>query len=300
MENNQQLATTGTKAVSQFLNQKNVLDKFANLLGEKAQGFIASVITIVNSNHLLKNATNESIYSAALMAATLDLPLNQNLGFAYIVPFNNTKKGVQEAQFQLGFKGIKQLAIRSGLYKTLIAKEVYEGQIIEDESFLGYHFDWKGKSSDTIVGYANYFELTTGYSSTFYMTIDQIKAHAKKYSQTYKKGFGLWNDDFHKMALKTVSKLHLNSGEAPLSIEMQKAQIADQSVIKNVDTMEVEYIDNQQPTPEEIDEAKAIENCRNFIDKCKTVKELEQCQSDATEFGLLFEYEDKMNKLTTK
>jgi len=118
MEN--QLATTGTKAVSQFLNQKNVLEKFADLLGTKAQGFIASVISAVNSSELLKNATNESVYAAALMAATLDLPVNQNLGFAYFVPFNNRKANKQECQFMVGYKGFIQLAMRSGQFKTYL------------------------------------------------------------------------------------------------------------------------------------------------------------------------------------
>jgi len=240
MEN--QLATTGTKAVSQFLNQKNVLEKFADLLGTKAQGFIASVISAVNSNDLLKNATNESIYAAALMAATLDLPVNQNLGFAYFIPFNNRKQNKQECQFQIGYKGFIQLAMRSGQFKTISATPIYENQLVSENPLTGFIFDFT-KKGQNVIGYAAYFSLINGFEKTLYMSVDELKKHGVQYSQTFKKDFGLWKDNFDAMAQKTVIKLLL-SKYAPLSIEMQKAQIADQGVIRNVDTMEVEYVDN--------------------------------------------------------
>lgn len=248
MENNQQLATTGTKAVSQFLNQSNVLQKFADLLGTKAQGFIASVITIVNSNDKLKNATNESIYSAALMAATLDLPLNQSLGFAYIVPYNNTKLKKQEAQFQLGWRGFVQLAQRSGQYKNIAAVPIFKGQIVSENPLTGYEFDFTVQSNE-VIGFASYFRLINGFEKTLYMTKEQVNEHAKKYSQSYnsKEDWivkqSRWSVDFESMALKTVIKL-LISKFGPMSIEMQKAQIADQGIIRDVDTMQVEYVDN--------------------------------------------------------
>lgn len=246
MENNQQLATqtTGTKAVSQFLNQSNVLEKFAQLLGTKAQGFIASVISAVNSNDLLKGATQESVYSAALMAATLDLPVNQNLGFAYFVPFNNRKANKQECQFMVGYKGFIQLAMRSGQFKTISATPIYENQLVSENPLTGFVFDFS-KKGQSIIGYAAYFSLINGFEKTLYMSVEDLKKHGVAYSQTFKKGFGLWNDNFDAMAQKTVIKLLL-SKYAPLSIEMQKAQIADQGVIRNHDTMEVDYVDNSK------------------------------------------------------
>ena len=244
MENNQQLATTGTKAVSQFLNQSNVLQKFADLLGTKAQGFIASVISAVNSNDLLKGATNESVYSAALMAATLDLPVNQNLGFAYFIPFNNRKANKQECQFQIGYKGFIQLAMRSGQFKTISATPIYENQLVSENPLTGFVFDFT-KKSQNIIGYAAYFSLINGFEKTLYMNVEELKKHGVTYSQTFKKGFGLWNDNFDAMAQKTVIKLLL-SKYAPLSIEMQKAQIADQGVIRDVETMQVDYVDNSK------------------------------------------------------
>jgi recombination protein RecT len=297
------LATTGTKAVSQFLNQENVLKKFADLLGTKAQGFIASVITIVNSNDKLKNATNESIYSAALMAATLDLPLNQSLGFAYIVPYNNTKLRIQEAQFQLGYKGLKQLAQRSGQIFRLHETDVRDGELINQNRLTGdIEFKWiedyNTRQALPIIGYVSYFKTVIGFESTLYMSKNEIENHAKRYSQSYKSGFGVWKDDFDSMAKKTVCKLNIQRN-APMSIEMQKAVIADQGIIRNIDTMEVEYPDNTKEitTPLEIDEAKAIQNCEDFINNAKTVEELEQCKVDAETFGLNIEYSFKLDEL---
>lgn len=126
-----------------------------------------------------------------------------------------------------------------------------EGEISKHDRLSGeIEFNWiqyeTERESKQIIGYVSYFELLNGFNSTFYMTKANVDKHAKKYSQTFKKGFGVWKDDFDLMALKTVTKLNL-SKNAPLSVEMQKAIIADQSVVKNVnedDTIEVDYIDN--------------------------------------------------------
>lgn len=291
---------TGIKQISNFLNNPNVLEKFSNILGEKAQGFISAVLTIVNQSDNLKQASPESVYTSALLAASLDLPINPNFGFAYIVPYWNGKTKKQEAQFQIGYKGLKQLAIRSGQFKTIIAKEVYEGQLIDDNNtILGYTFNWSGKTSDKVIGYVSYFQLLTGYESTYYMPIENIQKHALKYSQTFKKGFGLWSDDFDKMALKTVSKLHLNSGEAPLSIEMQKVVIADQSVIKNAETMEVEYVDN---TPLSIEDQNRIAERNSLIDFIRKAKDTEglellEVEIDRSDDELVMIYEEKKKEI---
>ena len=200
------IATTGTKSLSNFLAQDNVKKKFSDVLGEKANGFITSILGAVNSSDQLKNAEQSSIYTSALMAATLDLPINQNFGFAYLVPFNDRKSGKQLCQFMLGYKGLRQLAIRSGLYKELDAKAVYEGQKIDDNSFSGYHFDWKKKSSEKVIGYVSYFKLTSGYENMFYMSIEEVTAHGKKYSQTLKKDL----DTGLIISINKPSKRYLN------------------------------------------------------------------------------------------
>lgn len=268
----QSVKSNGTKLVSNFLQSKSILDKFTSLLGDKAQGFITSIITIVNQSKELQNATHESIYTAALMAASLDLPLNQNLGFAYIVPYNNNKADLQEAQFQMGWKGFVQLAQRTGLYKNISATAILEGQIISDNPLFGYEFDFNVKS-DIVVGYASYFRLLNGFEKVFYMSIEDIQKHAKKYSQTYKSDKdwvvkkSRWSQDFDSMALKTVIKL-LISKFGPMSIEMQKAIISDQSVIKNIDTMEVDYVDNTSLSIEQTNINSERNSLINFINKC--------------------------------
>lgn len=244
--------------IQSFLRSDLITNKLKEILGKKTSTFTTSVIQIVNSSDMLKKAEPTTVLNAALLATTLDLPLNNSLGFAYIVPFNNKQSDGSfkvEAQFQLGYKGFQQLAIRSGLFNELDSKVVYEGQVVEDDSFLGYHFEWKNKTSDVVIGYAAYFKLSTGFESTFYMSKEEVEKHAKKYSQTYKKGFGNWKDDFDKMAKKTVIKLLLNSGKAPLSIDMQRAVEFDQSVITDYgddNTIEAEYVDNPQEMEAEV------------------------------------------------
>jgi recombination protein RecT len=216
-----------------YFEQPKVQDKFRQLLGEKAQGFVTSVLQVIASNKLLTSASPESIYKAAAVAAILDLPINQSLGFAYIVPYG------REAQFQLGYKGLIQLAQRSGQFKTIAAAPVFEGQLREEDPLTGYKFDWKAKNSENIIGYAAYFSLINGFEKTSYMSLEQITAHGKRFSKTF--GNGPWKSDFDAMATKTVLKLLL-SKFAPLSIAMQKAVVADQGVVKsvNTDTLEVE------------------------------------------------------------
>jgi recombination protein RecT len=279
------------KNIQQLLQSDMVKGRLQEILGKRSSTFATAVIQIANSNDLLKKAEPTSILNAALLSTTLDLPLNNSLGFAYLVPFNNKQKDGTyrvEAQFQLGAKGIQQLAIRSGQYSELESKVVYEGQVVEDDSFIGYHFDWKAKSSDKVIGYASYFKLLSGFSTTFYMTLAEIEEHAKKYSQTYKKGFGNWKDDFDKMARKTVMKLLLNSGKAPLSIEMRNAINADQSVVKNYDgeeTIDVDYVDNTQPQKVEIsDEEKAIAQFKEVLLTISNLDELKSMEESADTF----------------
>ena len=236
------------KTLKSILASDSMKQRIEEVLGKNAGTFAASLVQIANSNDMLKTAEPTSIIGAAMTAATLNLPLNNSLGQAYIVPFNQKQKDnsyIVKAQFILGYKGLKQLAVRSGQFRSLYAKEVYEGQKVEDDSFLGFKFDWKNKISGKVIGYASFFELVNGFTSTFYMSKEEAESHGKKFSQTYKKGYGLWADDFDKMALKTVSKLHLNGGEAPLSIEMQSAITKDQAAItvEEDGTEELTYVD---------------------------------------------------------
>jgi len=267
-----QIAKQDTKAL---FERDDVKRKFQEMLGKKSTSFITSVLQIVASNELLKNAEPNSIYQAASVAATLDLPLNNNLGFAYIVPYNQKQKDgtyKQVAQFQLGYKGFIQLAQRSGQFKTISASPIYEGQISENNPLTGIVFDFKTKKSDTIIGYASYFKLLNGFESTYYMSLEDVKKHGKKFSQTFKKGFGLWNDDFDSMAIKTVIKLLL-SKYAPLSVDMQRAVISDQAIINDANTLDVSYSDNTEVA---ID--KEVERVKLMLSDCKTQADVDTLQ----------------------
>lgn len=292
MENNNTPATTNQAVektpatVKAFFEKSNVKAKFEEMMGKRASQFITSVLQIAATN-LPKDVDPMSVYNAAAVAATLDLPLNNNLGFAYIVSYNEKYQDPADgqwkkrpvAQFQLGYKGFKQLALRTGQFALLNNTDVREGEMTKQNRQSGeLEFEWiqdhATRESKKVVGYLSYFKLLNGFEQTFYMPIETIEAHAKKYSQSFRSGFGLWKDDFPSMALKTVTKLNL-SKNAPLSIEMQKAMIVDQAVIKNDEGTEVTYVDaevvpQQKLTPEEIE----IDRQKQMISDCKTLSEL--------------------------
>lgn len=230
-----------------FFAKPVVAQKLNELLGKNAQSFATSVLQIVNSNDMLKNAEPSTVFSAACMAATLNLPINNSLGFAYIVPFRNNKANRTEAQFQLGYKGFIQLAQRSGQFKRINACAIYS-QDTEQDVYERLTSLLPKKPTGQITGYIAYFQLLNGYEAHLSMSIDELDAHANKYSQTAKKGFGVWKDNFDAMAQKTVIKLLL-SKQAPLAIDTPLATAiqADQSVI--VDG-EYQYSDNQEQAQE--------------------------------------------------
>lgn len=275
MSNLVQNNSTASVTTKSLFARPDVQAKMAEMLGKRSTSFITSVLQIVNSNDLLKKSEPNSVYHAAMVAATLDLPINNSLGMAYIVPFQNRSKNIVEATFQIGAKGFVQLALRSGQFKTISYTEVYEGQLISENPLTGFEFDFTKKISDKVVGYASYFKLLNGFESTYYMSTEQVNKHALRYSQTYKKGYGQWKDDFDAMAKKTVLKLNL-SKFAPLSVEMQNAIQADQAVIKDSETMDVTYTDNTDATVVTINiEDKETERLKSLISQCKTTTELE-------------------------
>ena len=235
-----------------MLSNESVKLRFKEILGQKAPGFISSILSVTNSNTLLQKADPQSIMNAAVIAATLDLPINGSLGFAYIVPYKD------QAQFQIGYKGLVQLAMRSGQYKTINVAEVYEGEIKSENRFTG-EYEFGEKTSDKVVGYMAYFRLTNGFEKYMYMTREEAERHGKKYSQTFKRGIGLWATDFDAMAKKTVLKMLL-SKFGILSIEMQRGIQFDQSIvhgdINNIEEATAEYVDNE---PAQIEPAKPTE-----------------------------------------
>ena len=264
MENNQPQKSPAS-LIKEFMTQPNVTAKFQELLGKKSTGFITSVLQLCNGTKLAQ-CEPKMIYQAAAMAAMLDLPLNPNLGFAYIIPYKesymgtdpNTGKPVKVEilvpQFQMGYKGFIQLAQRSGQFKNINVTDVKEGEIKEFDRLKGeIEFDWDttpGRGLKKTIGFAGYFSLINGFEKTLYMSVEQMQEHSKKYSKTFNQNSSKWKTEFEAMATKTVIKLLL-SKYAPLAIEtIQQAAIADQAIIKQIEggfeTVEFEYIDNNK------------------------------------------------------
>lgn len=295
---NQLTTQQQASSIQQLLNTDKVKNRLSEILGRKASTFATSVIQIAHSNDLLKNADPQSILNAALMATTLDLPLNNTLGFSYIVPFRNNKTGQTEAQLQLGYRAYIQLAQRSGQFKRINVTDVREGELIANDRLSGeIKFEWlpdseRGKKE--VVGYVAYFELLNGYSHTLYMTVGELEHHAKKYSQTYKNGYGMWKNEFDGMCKKTMLKLLL-SKYAPLSVEMQMAIRSDQGVIRDYDgqeTIDVDYVDNSEPATATIEISEAeqeTQRLKDALENTTTIAEL-----DSHSFGELTEEQAKL------
>lgn len=215
--------------IQSLINQDSVKKRFEEMLGKRSASFISSVVSAVSTNKALQEADPMSVVSAAAIAASLDLPINPSLGFAYIVPYRD--KGVPVAQFQVGYRGFIQLGMRSGQYEAMNAAIVYEGDLIENNRFTGsMKFRAGERTSDKIVGYVFYFKLLNGFEKYTYISKENAEKHGKQYSQSYKKGFGKWIDDFDAMALKTVIKQGLSKWGI-LSVEIQRALETDQAAI---------------------------------------------------------------------
>lgn len=211
-------------------------------LGDKelARQFVADITTVVSQNPLLQNCDTGTILSAGLMATSLKLPLTNSLGFAYVIPYGN------KAQFQLGWKGLVQLAQRSGQFKRLGVRDVHKGEYVGQDDFGEDLFKFSHEyDNEEIVGYYAYFELLNGFTKSIYWTKQQCEKHARRYSKSYGNGTATdnWTNMFDVMAEKTVMK-QLLSKYAPLSVELQRAIVSDQAVLKQ-DLSVGEYVDNE-------------------------------------------------------
>lgn len=228
-----------TNEVTRYIKNENVGKRINELLKDRAPQFTTTLMAALNSNKALNSCEPQSVLTAALTAASMDLPINQNLGFAYLIPYKNKDGDV--CQFQMGYKGFIQLAQRSGYYKTINATEVREGEIAKIDRLSGeIEFEWieddKEREKAKVVGYVAYFKLLNGFEKSLYWSVEKCKAHATRFSKSFKFGGGLWKDDFESMAIKTVLK-QLISKYGPLNTQLQEAIAKDQ-------TINGEYIDN--------------------------------------------------------
>lgn len=202
------------------LSSDSVQAQFKNALGESAQLFTASLIDIVSSDAIIQKSDPKTIIIEALKAATLKLPINKGLGYAWIVPY----KG--KATMQIGYRGYVQLAQRTGYYKYLNADSVYEGEIVEIDRLTGEAIISGNKKSDKAIGFFAFFELLNGFRKSVFWTREQVEAHAKRFSQSFNASVSPWKTDFDEMAKKTLLK-HVLSKYGLLSVEMINAVTND-------------------------------------------------------------------------
>ena len=200
------------------------------MLGKKSAGFLTSVMSVAQNNALLAKAEPNSVVLAAGQAAALDLPINPNLGYAAIVPYNDKKSGKCLAQFQIMRDGWVELAMRTGQVVAIANECVFDGELVSQNRFTDtYIFDESKKKSDKIIGYMAYIRLANGFEKTVYWTIEQCKAHGVRYSKSFNQDSSLWKTDFDSMAKKTLLK-YIIKKYCPKSIEMLNAVVNDQGV----------------------------------------------------------------------
>lgn len=285
MAENTQLAEQQKKTVGpvaqmrMLLSDENVKKRFSDVLGKKAPQFMASIMNVVSASPQLKTCDANSIMAAAFVAATFDLPIDSNLGFAAIVPYNKSFKDENGkwqkkklAQFQMMYKGFIQLAIRTGQYEKMNCSEVYEDEILSYNPITGeceFVTDFtqthqrENGETDKIVGYYGWFRLCYGFSKEMYMSKNMVLNHAKRYSQSYRydlsdnKQDSKWSTDFDAMAKKTVIKLLLSKWGI-LSVEMQRAITDDQKTFD--EDGNGDYGDNQPDVIEAEDPFAQIED----------------------------------------
>lgn len=224
-------------SIPALVHSPKFLKHTQDTLGEGAQQFLSSVLSLYNADKELQKCRAEELYNCCLMAAALKLPFNKDLGQAWIIAYAG------KPQLQIGWKGFVQLAQRSGQFRTINCTDVKAREIIKNDRLTGkIEFEWiqddAERAKTETIGYVAHFELLNGFEKMLYMNKTELEDHAKKYSQSYKKGYGVWKDNFDAMARKTVLKLILNR-YAPLSVDMEKAIRLDQA------DNEGSYIDNK-------------------------------------------------------
>lgn len=287
------LTTTAQKptGIATYLSREDVSKNISSVIGkENTTRFISSVVSAVQANPSLAKCTNSSILSAALQGEALQLPPSPQLGMFYMTPYKNKKKvngqwvDVEEVQFSIGWRGMVQLAIRSGQYKSIVVSDVRAGEAdfdpITETIDLHPIKDPALREKTEIVGYYAMFELLNGFKKQLFSSVETLKAHAKRYSRGYRydiengKKSSPWSTNFDSMCRKTMIR-QLIGKWGIMSVEMQQAYVADQAVIESDGS--VRYVDNPNAVPVEVQVQEDIEtnaNTEEFVEaEVEPVKE---------------------------
>lgn len=252
MVSNSLTKSTQRMGITAYLSKDAVKAQLEQAIGKNSDRFITSIISAVTQNPELAECSNGSIVSAALIGQSLGLSPSPQLGQYYLVPFNDRNAGIKKAQFQMGYRGMYQLAIRSGQYRRLDAIAIKEGELESYDPLTGeikvrLIEDVDAREDAPTIGYYAYFELVNGFKKSMYWTRRKMERHAERYSMGYKahKGYTFWEKDFDGMAVKTMYRQLLKL--APASIDIETALEADGSLIDadgqmSAPTVEVEEI----------------------------------------------------------
>lgn len=195
--------------VKRYLLSNEVKESFTQMMGHNAMYYINQVLILIVNSEDLQQCEPKSIFVSALRAASLRLSVDAGNGQAWIIPYNNNKTGKKEAQFQLGYKGVYELAMRTGQYRCINTFEVFEGEEVAEDRFTGMHIIGGNRISNAVIGWMLYFKLRNGFEKTFYMTVEEIANHADHYARAnFRNPKSKWNDPVErpKMEKKTVLK----------------------------------------------------------------------------------------------
>ena len=256
---NSLVAKNQKQTFSAFLATDAMKKKVNEMVGgEKGQQFVTAIISAVSANPQLAECDNASIVSAALVGQALNLSPSPQLGQFYMVPFNDSKRGCKVAQFQIGYKGYIQLAIRSGQYKKLNVLAIKKGELkkydpLNEEIEVELIENEEDREKEETIGYYAMFEYLNGFRKTLYWSKEKMEAHALKYSKGYraKKGYTFWEKDFDGMAYKTMLRQLISKwGIMSIDLTMQKALESDMAVVNDNGTYD--YVDNSEVETEVI------------------------------------------------
>lgn len=276
------LAKAQNVGLTAYLTNDAVKAQIEKVVGGKdGQRFISAIVSAVNTNPALQECSNSSILSGALLGESLKLSPSPQLGQYYLVPFNDKNRG-KVAQFQMGYKGYIQLAIRSGQYKKLNVLAIKEGELVKfdplnEEIIVNLIEDEDVREKTPTIGYYAMFEYTNGFRKAIYWSKAKMEAHALKYSAGYKakKGYTFWEKDFDGMAYKTMLR-QLISKWGIMSVEMANAIDSDMAVIH----------EDGQKTYVEVEEPVVVEEPKK--EEPQEVKQEEKADSTSDVADALF------------
>lgn len=281
--------------LKKFTDNVDIQKKFEKMLGDNTQHFLTSVLQVVNQSRYLQKCDPRTVINAAATAAALRLPINPNLGFAYIIPYRD------QAQFQIGYKGFIQLAHRTGQYKRINAFKIPQNQFISWNPITEtLETDFTKQPSQEIAGYGAYFKVNQFEKLTWW-SLNEVKQHAGKYSRSYVENKGVWVDGqegFDAMALKTVLKNALvKYGYLTISSELQTAILADQSI--QTEEGVYEYPDNPSRgiDLQQIDSDKQRKRIEDQIKNAKAIGDLLKVNKHVKEHDMIKPYAQKWIEL---